>query len=119
MLPFIVDVYSGWEQDEKAGILNIEAFGNIDGESKYCYSTYTLKKRFMYKNGDYEAMVELLKHSDGRTVLVKLKYQKDKLKDFELDIQSLADAYHDERFLQLERISWGLNDKSCTDILAQ
>ena len=119
MLPFIADIYSNWEQDEKAGILNIEAFGNIDGVYKYCYASFTLKKRFMYENGDYEAMVELLKNSAGRTVLVKLKYQKDKLKDFELDIQSLADSYRDERFLQLELVGWGLNDKRCTDILAQ
>ncbi len=118
-LPFIVDVYSNWEADEKAGILNIEAFGNIDGEAKYCYSTYTLKKPSMYQNGDYESMVELLKNPNGRTVIVRLKYRKNELKDFELELQSLADSYRDERFLQLERIGWGLNDRSCADMIGQ
>lgn len=112
-LPFIADVYSNWEQDEEAGVINIEAFGNIDGKCKYCYSSYILKKQFMYDNGDYEQMVELLKNPAGRTITIKLKYKKKRLADFELDIQSLAGKYNDERFLQMERIGWGLNDKSC------
>lgn len=29
---------------------------------------------------------------------------------------SLAKAYNDERFLQLELTAWGLNDKSCRKI---
>lgn len=115
-LPFITDVYSNWEQDYEAGFINIEAFGIIDGEYKYCYSSYILTKPNMYDDGSYENMLELLKAPDEKTVIIKLRYRKNKLKDFELDIKSLADAYNDDRFLQMELVGWGLNDKSCMEI---
>lgn len=70
----------------------------------------------MYDDGSYENMLELLKAPDEKTVIIKLRYRKNKLKDFKLDIKSLADAYNDDRFLQMELVGWGLNDKSCMEI---
>ncbi|MDE5563760.1 MAG: hypothetical protein K2I93_01280 [Oscillospiraceae bacterium] len=115
-LPFITDVYSNWKQDEEAGIVNIEAYGTVAGEYKYCYTSYTLKKHFMYDNGDYEQMIELLKHAEGKLVKIRFKFKNNKLKDFQLLTDSLAEAYHDERFLQLELVGWELHDKSCREI---
>lgn len=106
-LPFMLD-----ENDAEVGIINIEAYGDIDGEYKYCYSSYVLKDRDMYDNGDYEQMLELLKNTDGKTACIRLKYKKDRLKDFKLDIESLVRIYNDERFRRLELIGWGLLDKS-------
>ncbi|MGN0496265.1 MAG: hypothetical protein ACI4GW_08590 [Lachnospiraceae bacterium] len=60
-------------------------------------------------------MMELLKDSDRKEIIVRLKYKKGKLKDFDFDIESLANAYCDMRFLELERLSWGINDTSCKE----
>ena len=61
-------------------------------------------------------MLNLLRTSENKTVLVKLKYKKGIVKDFRLMPDSLAKAFNDERFLQLELTAWGLNDKSCRKI---
>lgn len=84
----------------------------MDGEYKYFYSSFILKKTGMYDNGDYEQMIELLKDSFDRKVKVMLKYKKSKLKCFKMSIESLAKIYSDERFLQLELVGWGISDKS-------
>lgn len=102
---------------EEAGIIDIEAYGNIFGEEKYCFASYSLKDLKMYENGDYEKMVELLKNSSGRSVKVIIKLKNGIPKDFKIDIDSLADAYYDDRFKALELGGWGFNDKSAADIL--
>ena len=81
--------------------------------AKYLYTSYVLKDVTMYDRGDYEQMIQLLKDSAGKEVGVCLKYKKDKLIDFTLNLESLVQIYGDERFLELERIGWGINDKSC------
>lgn len=106
-LPFML-----YESEEYNDFIDIEAYGDIDGEYRYCYSSYGIKNPKMYDNGDFEQMKELLKNSDGKTVAVQLKYKNGKLKDFKLDIESLVKAYNDERFHQLELLGWGLNDES-------
>ena len=70
----------------------------------------------MYENGDFESILDLLRSSEDKTVLVKLKYKKGIVKDFHLMLDSLAKAYNDERFLQLKLTGWGINDKSCRKI---
>lgn len=70
----------------------------------------------MYENGDFESILNLLRTSNHKTVLVELKYRNDRLKDFQLKTDSLAKAYNDERFLQLELTGWGVNDKSCREM---
>lgn len=116
-MPFILDEFTDCTPDDEKCLIDIEAYGNIDGQMKYCYSSFSLKKPEMYENGDFESMLNLLRASENKTVLVKLKYKKGILKDFRLMSESLAKAYNDERFLQLELTGWGLNEKSCKTIL--
>lgn len=114
---FILDEFSNDELDKERCLIDIEAYGKIDGEMKYCYSSFSLKKQEMYDNGDFESLLHLLRTPENKTVLVKLKYKKGIVKDFKLMIESLAKAYNDERFLQLELLAWGLNTKSCKEIV--
>lgn len=113
---FILDEFTNYEPDNEKCLIDIEAYGNIEGEMKYCYSSFALKKQEMYENGDFESMLDLLRSSEDKTVLVKMKYKKGIVKDFRLMLDSLAKAYNDERFLQLELTGWGINDKSCRKI---
>ena len=115
-MPFILDEFTDCTPDDEKCLIDIEAYGNIDGQMKYCYSSFSLKKPKMYENGDFESMLNLLRASENKTVLVKLKYKKGILKDFRLMSESLAKAYNDERFLQLALTGWGLNEKSCKTI---
>ena len=113
---FILDDFSTHEFDNERCLIDIEAYGEIDGKMKYCYSSFELKNPQMYENGDFESMLSLLRDSNHKTVLVELKYRNGRLKGFQLKTDSLAKAYNDERFLQLELIGWGLNDKSCREM---
>lgn len=69
----------------------------------------------MYDNGDFEQMLEMLRKPEGRMVKIRLKYKRGKLKDFTLIKESLAEAYNDERFLQMELTGSGINDRSVAD----
>ncbi len=113
---FILDDFSTHEFDNERCLIDIEAYGEIDGKMKYCYSSFELKNPQMYENGDFESMLSLLRDSNHKTVLVELKYRNGRLKGFQLKTDSLAKAYNDERFLQLELIGCGLNDKSCREM---
>ena len=115
-LGFILDDFSIQESDSERITIDIEAYGEIDGKMRYCYSGFTLKDPKMYENGDFESMLDLLRNPDNKTVLIELKYKNGNLKDFRLKTESLAKAYNDERFLQLDLIGWGLNDISCKDM---
>ena len=98
--------------DLELGWINIEAYGNIFGRNKYCYAWYELKDSNMLRNGDFEQMIELLKNSADKTVNVTIKIKKGNPKDFKIDVNSLAEAYNDERFKSLKLLGWGFNDKS-------
>ena len=50
-----------------------------------------------------------------KTIKVILKIKKGKLKDFKIDLGSLAEVCNNEKFKSLELIGWGLNDKSFED----
>ncbi|MBQ8597980.1 MAG: hypothetical protein IJ409_09340 [Lachnospiraceae bacterium] len=92
-LPFIHDCYSEeYEEYIEAGLLDIEAYGVIDGVQKYFYASFILKSRDMYSNGDYEQMI-----------------------DFTILPESLAKANGDDRFLERELSGWGMNDVSCKE----
>ena len=99
------------EGDDEAGVLGIQAYGSVAGQRVYSYACYTLKDPALYDNGGYEQIVEMLKDSVGKTVSVTFKLKKGKVKDFTLDLSSLAAAYGDDRFLGLELLLWGLPDK--------
>lgn len=102
--------------DSECGIINIEAYGSVCGKNKYCYSCYELKDSKMYRNGDFEHMVEMLKNSADKTVKVIIKVKKGLPKDFKLDINSLAEVYNDDRFKSLSLLGWGFNDNSCKNL---
>ncbi len=113
ILPFrFVDV----PNDVESGFFNIEAYGNIFGENKYCYAWYELKNSKMYRNGDFEQMIKLLKNSTDKKVKVKIKLKNDIPKDFKIDINSLVEAFCDERFYSLSLLGWGFNDKSYKEL---
>lgn len=112
-LPFrLIDV----PDDLEAGLINIEAYGNVFGKNKYCYAFYELKSAKMYDNGDFKQMIELLKNSTGKTVKVIIKLKKGVPKDFKIDINSLAEVYCDERFKSLSLLGWGFNDQSYKEL---
>lgn len=113
-LPFLSDCYSeDYPQSLEAGMIDIEACGIIDGVPRYFCVCYSLKDGTMYDNGDFEQLIGRLRDSQGRQVTVRLKYKKDRLVDFKILPESLAAAYHDDRFLQLECAAWGIKETSC------
>lgn len=112
MLPFIVDFN---QDDMECGGISLEAYGIIEGTMKYCYASYILKDSKMYENGDYEQIIEVLKNFH-EPIKILLKYKKDKLKDFMIDIDQLSSACNDARIKELELVGWGLNDKSFKEI---
>lgn len=57
MLPF---VYDSNPKDLYAGILGIEAYGNILSENKYFYASYEVDVKFIYE------LATLLKDSYGK-----------------------------------------------------
>lgn len=97
---------------DETGIIDIEAYGSIMGQTKYCFGSFCLTKREMYENGDLEQMIELLKNSAGRTVKVIVKLKKGIAKDAKIDVNSLAEAYGDDRFKALELGGWSFGDIS-------
>ena len=112
-LPFI---FVDDPTDSEAGGISIEAYGQIHREKKYCFASYELKNPKMYDNGDYAQLINLLKNSAGKTVKITLKIKKGIPKDFKIDVNSLAEAYGDERFNSLSLLTWGFNDKSFKEL---
>lgn len=91
------------------GSIGIEAYGNIFGENKYCYSLYSADEKII------DEIVNSLKNNPDKTIKVILKIKKGKLKDFKIDLGSLAEVCNNEKFKSLELIGWGLNDRSFED----
>lgn len=101
--------YSYAKDEIYRGSIGIEAYGNIFGENKYCYSLYSADEKII------DEIVNSLKNNPDKTIKVILKMKKGKLKDFKIDLGSLAEACNNEKFKSLELIGWGLNDKSFED----
>ena len=116
-LPYIVDDFTEPELDDAAASISIEAYGIIDGEKKYLYNTFWIANPDLCDDEAYYKMLEEIKSCDNKQVNVKLKYRNKKLKAFEIDIKDLAAKLDDDRFLDMETIGWGINDKSCKELL--
>lgn len=101
--------YSYAKDEIYKGSIGIEAYGNIFGENKYCYSLYSADEKII------DEIVNSLKNNPDKTIKVILKIKKGKLKDFKIDLGSLAEVCNNEKFKSLELIGWGLNDKSFED----
>jgi len=104
-------------EDYEAGFISIEAYGEIMGEMKYCYITYSIRSKYMrmYDNGDYDQMIYKLKNFVGTLIKVKLIIKKKKL-DFTIEPSNLAEAMNDDKFNALEWLGRGLNDKTFEEI---
>lgn len=111
-MSFIYDIVSLPEETAE-GFISIEAYGEVLDKFQYVLCTYSLKDMSLYDNGGYEEMTELLKNTDGKRIKVRFKVKNEKIKRVEIVLESLAAAYNDERFLQLELLGWGISDKSC------
>lgn len=98
--------------DDYACILSIEAYGTVLGEMKYCYASYSITPEI------YDELKPLLKNSIGKSVYVTFKVKKEKVKSFKIDLESLAIAYNDQRFADMELLCWGLNDRSFKELNA-
>lgn len=101
--------YSYAKDEIYRGSIGIEAYGNIFGENKYCYSLYSADEKII------DEIVNSLKNNSNKNINVILKIKKGKLKDFKIDLGSLAEVCNNEKFKSLELIGWGLNDKSFED----
>ncbi len=101
--------YSYAKDEIYRGSIGIEAYGNIFGENKYCYSLYSADEKII------DEIVNSLKNNPDKTIKVILKIKKGKLNDFKIDLGSLAEVCNNEKFKSLELIGWGLNDKSFED----
>lgn len=110
-LPFI---YVEDEEEFKSGVVSIEAFGEIDGIMRFFDVSYSIPSK--YSDEEYDFLVGKLKENQNQSVRVSLKYKKDKLKDFTIDLASLAMICNDERFKDMEIIAWGINEKSLRDL---
>lgn len=110
-MDFVYDTYTQPEEVDN-GFISIEAYGNILDTYKYVTSSYSLKDMSLYDNGGYEEMTELLRDTRDKKVKVRFKTKDGKIKEAKILIESLADAYNDERFLKLELLGWGVADKS-------
>ncbi len=108
-LPFY---YIKEKEDEEAGAISIEAYGKIDGITKYLYATFILLDPTMYDGNDYEDMIEVLKKTKEKNVIINLKYKKGELVGFTLDCESLAKNLNDERFNKIEILYMGINNES-------
>ena len=50
--PFVYDCFSdAYEESMENGVFDIEAYGVIDGEQKYLFGCYNLKKQELYEDG--------------------------------------------------------------------
>lgn len=101
--------YSYAKDEIYRGSIGIEAYGSIFGENKYCYSLYSADEKII------DEIVNSLKNNPDKTIKVILKIKKGKLKDFKIDLGSLAEVCNNEKFKSLELIGWGLNDKCFED----
>lgn len=107
ILPFIYDNNS---DDLYAGMVSIEAYGNVLGENRYCYASYVVNLEYI------DEIAARLKSSFNKTVKVIFKIKKGNIKDFKIDLNSLAEACGDERFTTLELAGSGLNNKSFREL---
>lgn len=108
LLPFVLKQE---KEDYEAGMISLMAYGDVFGEWKYCYASFCMKRYKMFENGDYDTLVKLLEDTQNKKVRVRFRMKKGAAKDFRIDLASLAEAYGDERFLNLELAGWGLLDQ--------
>ncbi len=96
-------------EDIYSSSFNIEAKGYVYGELRYFVSCFSVSE------SDHKEMLLALKNAGNKQVDVILKAKKGVLRDFKLDIKSLADGLCDERFLKMELSGWSMNFKPLSE----
>lgn len=80
------------------------AYTNIEGKKIFCFAT------FLIPYEEYTQLIEELLDYQGKEIKVKVKFKDNKVKDFKIDISSIATAYNDDRLNDLELLGWGLHN---------
>jgi len=101
------------DDDIDAGCLSFEAHGVVGGEHKYFYVSLSLNHKYM---DDIDEMSDLLLKSPEKTVKVIFKIKDGKIKRFTFDLDSMAEAYNDDRLRSMEAAGWGSHDKSIKEL---
>lgn len=107
ILPFTCIVLP---EDVEACSVTIEAYGMILDKMKYCCASYWIEPDY------YDEMVALLKDTFDKTVKVTFKIKNGKVKNYKIDLDYLAEQYHDDRLRKIELLGWGFNDKSLIEL---
>lgn len=107
VLPFLCDRNSA---DAEACIISIEAYGRILNDYRYCYASFEVC------SNDYDELSELLMATDNKLVKVIATVKSGIVKGFKIDLDDLAERYHDKRFGKLALLGWGLNEKSFIEL---
>ena len=106
-LPFVCDMNP---DDLYAGLVSIEAYGDVFGEIKYCYAS------FFVDVNDIDEIASLLSNSINKRVNVIFKIKNGKVKSFKIDLESLARVLGDNRFTKIELMGWAINDRSFREL---
>lgn len=90
----------------------IEAYGEVFGQTKYCYACYAIKDISMYDDGRYEKLINDLYNGQGRLKIeVDIKMKKGLPVDFKIELARLASTIGNSDVVNLELLGWGFNDK--------
>ncbi|MBQ8147316.1 MAG: hypothetical protein IJ040_00840 [Lachnospiraceae bacterium] len=106
-LPFTIVTFP---EDWEACIIGIEAYGAVLDRMQYYYSCFGANPNY------YDELLEVMKNCADKRINIQFKIKNGKIKNYKMDIDSLADAYQDERIRKLELLSWGCKDKSALQI---
>lgn len=110
-MPYLVDD-TMLEKEREYGTVSVEAYGQIEGQMKYCNACFELT---LFDDSAFEEIVSTLHLAEGKKILVHLAYKKGRLKVFVIDVEYLAKITGNSKLLLLNPICWGINDKSCKD----
>lgn len=103
VLPYL---YDDCPEDVETCVISIEAYGRIMDDYHYCYASFEVRVNH------YDELSKLLITAEQNLVKVIVKVKNGIAKDFKIDLQDLAERFHDKRFEKIELLAWGFNDKS-------
>lgn len=102
-MPFICDDDS---KDFDACIVSLEAYGHILDDYKYCYASFEIS------SDDYNELSQLLNGAEGKKLKIIAKVKNGVVQDFKINLEDLAERFHDHRLKKITLLGWGLNNRS-------
>lgn len=93
--------------DAYAGLISLQSCVSIEGVRKYCFASFLVHFKDLDTMDD---MIRLLKTPHEKTIKLILKFKNEKYIEFKYDLDSLADAFNDERFRRMDLACSGTND---------